>query len=213
MAAQAFDECPAALSERAQLVSELLAVMPNRRGFKVHRDGSVAVYPVPSRHAARLSEQRAGARTARPRADEARERRAAKPSRVKRHADRAASREAAAQAAASAAAAQAAGAASPTKPLRAAAQPFALTLPPASPQPTPAAAHRPTRSQLALEHSKAGEKRAKESTPTKVSSPGVPRAPPKRPTRDKEAVAPVLAEAVATAYKPPHKRGLDAAPT
>ena len=66
MAAQAFVQCPAALTERAQLVAELLAVVPNRRGFKVNRDLSVSVYryPVPNRHSARLAEKQKGAHQA-----------------------------------------------------------------------------------------------------------------------------------------------------
>ena len=53
MAAQAHGQCPAAPWERAQLVAGLLEVMPNRRGFKVNRDLSVSIYPVPNSEQAR----------------------------------------------------------------------------------------------------------------------------------------------------------------
>ena len=50
-----------AAERRLDVIKDLLKVLPRSRGFRVHADGSVSVYPAPSRAPARLlAEKREG---------------------------------------------------------------------------------------------------------------------------------------------------------
>ena len=83
-----------AAERQLKLVESLLARMPGKRGFRVHADGSVSVYPVPSRarfHAARQKSSSPRLSQREPRSEEAGSKRAAN-ARPRRSAKRAAER-------------------------------------------------------------------------------------------------------------------------